>query len=191
MSHKHPPKTAVGPSTTSTTEPKGSASDERFVREYDANGGNGTRAYLAAHPTVRRTTAAAEAYRLLRKPEIQTRLAALRAARWKRLEMDADEATALVGLRARANIRDAYDAEGKLLPIEQWPESLQLAVRAIKPGPFGDTLTLYDALKACEIVLTMTGKLTVKHQHDKHQHEHSLLEILAGVAAIEQERGRG
>jgi len=54
--------------------------------------------------------------------------------RWKRLEMDAGEAAGLVrpvgaGEHSR---RDAYDLEGKLLPVHQWPESLQLAVKGIR-----------------------------------------------------------
>jgi hypothetical protein len=49
---------------------------------------------VARAALTRGTFTATEAWRLLRKPEIEKRLEELRPARWKRLEMDADETAA-------------------------------------------------------------------------------------------------
>ena len=53
-----------------------SADEERFVEEYLIDR-NGTAAYIRTHPAAKRTTAAVEAHRLLRKPKIA---AAVKAA---------------------------------------------------------------------------------------------------------------
>lgn len=130
-----------------------------FVLEYLANNYNATEAYLACHPKAKRTTAAAEGYRYLRNPEIATFMAAEKAARLERLRMDGDEALSLIALSARADIREAFDSTGKMLPLHSWPPSLRLAVKGIKPGPFGDTILLHDGLKARELMAIAGGKL--------------------------------
>jgi len=43
--------------------------------------------------------------------------------------MEGDEALALISMRARANLAEAFDDAGKLLPFNLWPENLQVAVR--------------------------------------------------------------
>ena len=85
--------------------------------------------------------------------------------------MTAEEAAALVAIRAHADIGQAFDDEsGVMLPITMWPEEFRLAVKGLKLGPFGDTITLHDGLRACELVLQMAGKLknAVDVQHFDH-----------------------
>ena len=143
---------------------------EYFVRCYVANGGNGTRAYLESHPKANNPTAAREAWRLLRMPKIRAEVDARRGERFKRLEMEGDEAVALLAMRARADIADAFDDAGKLLPVEQWPESLRLCVKEVD----GEKVRLHDALKAAELVAVATGRLRsavdVLHRFDHVKH---------------------
>jgi len=141
-----------------------------FILAYEANGHNGARAYMALHPGANAGTAATEAYRTLRKPHVSKELDRRRQERWQRLEMTAEEAAALVAIRARADIGQAFDENGVMLPVTMWPEELRLAVKSIKPGPYGDTITLHDGLRACELVLQMAGKLkqVVALQHFDH-----------------------
>ena len=47
---------------------------KRFAREYFANGGNGTEAYLTAYNTENRVTASRESHELLKKPEAKIRI---------------------------------------------------------------------------------------------------------------------
>lgn len=133
--------------------------ERSFVLEYLANGQNGTQAYRAVHPAVNAASAATMAWRLLRNVEIQHAIAAALADRWKRLEMRADESVALISLRARADIGEAFGPDGTMLPVHQWPDSIRLAVKSIRPGPFGDTITLHDGLKAAELMAMIQGRL--------------------------------
>jgi hypothetical protein len=131
------------------------------VREYDANGGNGSRAWLASHPSSKSPVAAAQsAYQALKNPQVKARLEALSAARWKRLEMKGDEALARVAMDARPDIRQAYSDDGKLLPVRFWPESLVNSVKAVRQTADGGVvITLNDSLAARRIILEQTGKL--------------------------------
>ncbi len=133
---------------------------EAFIHEYDGNGRNGTRAYLATHPNCRSGNAAAvEAWRYLRIPKIKERIDSLAAARWKRLAMDGDEALARVAGDARADLRRLFDENGELLPVHEWPDSVAQSVKAIRPGPFGTTVVLNDSLAARRIIIEQTSKL--------------------------------
>lgn len=146
--------------------------EEAFALAYIANGGNATKAYLEIKPDVQRTTAAVEGSRLLRNPKVRRLVDDARAERFAVLEMEADEAVALISLSARADIGDAYDEAGNLLPVWQWPDVLRLAVKGIKPGPFGDTITLHDGLKARELMAQIQGRLKntleLKFDHAKY-----------------------
>lgn len=133
---------------------------QRFVHEYDANGGNGTQAYLASHPDCKSQNAAAAcASRMLRNAKVRDQINQLAAARFKRLQMTGDEALALEALSARADIRELYDEHGKLLPIKDWPDTIARCVKSVRPGPFGDTIILEDRHAARRVVLEATGKL--------------------------------
>lgn len=150
-----------------------------FVLEYTRNGGNATVAYLRARPDcTNRNTAHVLGHRMLRKVKVAAAIRRITAARYKRLEMSGDEAVALTGLRARADIGMALDAEGKILPLGEWPLELRKSVKEIKPD---GTVRLHDQQKATETVLRMTGKLrdTVDVNHFDH---------LGYLAAIEQKR---
>lgn len=63
---------------------------ERFCQEYLLDL-NATRAYLAAYPKAKRTTAAANGSRLLGHAKVATRVQQLQSARSKRLEISADD----------------------------------------------------------------------------------------------------
>jgi phage terminase small subunit len=146
--------------------------EEAFAAAYIASGENGTQAYLALHPEASRPTAAVGASRLLRDPKIARAIADARAERFAALEMEADEAVALISLSARADIGELYDEQGRLLPVHAWPVSVRLAVKSIKPGPFGDTVVLHDGLRARELMAQIQGRLKntleLKFDHAKY-----------------------
>ena len=60
---------------------------------------------------------------------------------------------------ARADIRELFDRERRLLPMSRWPDSIAVSVKAIQPGPFGTKIVLNDKLAARRIILEQTGKL--------------------------------
>lgn len=146
--------------------------EEAFALAYIANGGNATKAYLEIRPDVQRTTAAVEGSRLLRNPKVKRLVDDERAERFAVLEMQADEAVARISITARADIADAYDEGGKLLPVHAWPDSIRLAVRKVKPGAYGDEIELYSGLKAQELIAQIQGRLRntleLKFDHAKY-----------------------
>jgi phage terminase small subunit len=130
-----------------------------FCLNYLANGFNATAAYKAAYPGATLRSARELGHRLLTKVDIKTFLATQLAEGWKALHMDADEALYLVSCDARADIRELFDADGHLLPMQQWPDSIAVSVKAIHLGPFGTKIVLNDKLTARRIILEQTGKL--------------------------------
>lgn len=154
MARRAPARTAAKKKRTLTVQ------QEAFVHEYDANGGNGVRAYMASHPECESYSAAGVgAFHYLRNPKIRTVIDALAEARWKRLAMTGDEAVARIAQDARADIRELFDDDGNLLPVRHWPDSVAQSVKAIRPGKDGYTVVLNDSLAARRLIAEQTGKL--------------------------------
>ena len=113
--------------------PRADAFEVSFIEAYILNGGNATQAYRTARgggpSSVKDSTCAVEGCKLLRLPKIRTALEVRRQARFQALQMEGDEALALISMRARADLGEAFDERGKLLPFHLWPESLRLAAR--------------------------------------------------------------
>lgn len=152
-----------------------SATDWIFVEVYGTNGENGTRAYLAAHPDVKVTTAKTEACRILSKPNVRKAIDAARQARIARVLVSGDEALALLAVRARANAALFYDDQGKLIPLEQWPDDWRQMVRGVRRDSKGRLeLVLYDGIKAAELVARATGKLKDAVDVNVFDHAHYL-----------------
>ena len=157
-------------------DPNGLSARERlFVEAYVLNGGNATRAYqVAIHPRrVKDNTAAVEAWKLQRIPKVAAVLERRREERLKTLQIAGDQALALISIRARVDLADAYDDRGNLLPFHQWPEYLRLAART-RSGKEGDVEWQFaDGLKAAELMAIATGKLktnvlSVQFDHAAH-----------------------
>jgi phage terminase small subunit len=144
------------------------ATQAEFILEYEANGRNATNAYLKTHPGCSsRQAAAVQGLRTLRNPKVAHALAALRKNRYKRLNMDADEAVMLTSMRARADFGLAFDEKGERLPLAQWPLELRVAIKGIKAD---GSITLVDPQQATRTILEMAGKLkqTVDVNHFDH-----------------------
>ena len=156
-----------------------------FVEAYVLNGGNATRAYLAAAGHVKETTAAVEGWKLLRLPKVQHAIETRRAERFKALQMEGDEALALIAMRARANLAEAFDDTGKLLPFHLWPESLQLAVRWRINENGHLEVQHADGLKAAELMAIAAGRLKNNLLHVQFDHA----SYLAGLDEPPVERG--
>ena len=96
---------------------------------------------------------------MLRKVKVQRFLAREQAPRFDRLRMDADEALYLLSCDARADIRELFDEEGRILPIHQWPDSIALSVKIFRPGRHGARIVLNNKVAALKIILEHTGWL--------------------------------
>lgn len=136
------------------------ATEELFALEYLANGNNATAAYRSVHPKCSRRTAEVEGSRTLRKPEVAAFVDRQRRERFRRLQMDGDEALARIAMDARADITDLFDEKGKVLPPNQWPASLRNSVEAFELRPNGSMkIRLASKTAARRTILEHTGKL--------------------------------
>lgn len=149
-----------------------SPTDERVLLEYLANGENALAAWQTVHPRASTGAAGVSGCRLLKKANAQTFLAAERAARAKRLQMDGDEALVGITRHGRGDLRKLFK-DGKLLPIDQWPDDIADCIKTLKRAPDGSfVLQLYDKLKARELMAIAGGKLKNQHEH-KHTFDHA------------------
>jgi len=83
-----------------------------------------------------------------------------RRERFRRLQMDGDEALARVALDARADITELFDDNGKMLPPKQWPAHLRNSIEAFELKPDGGEKVKLDSKTAARrTILDQTGKL--------------------------------
>ena len=105
------------------------------------------------------SSAASLGWRMLRKVKVRAAVDRRRAERFQALQMEGDEALALISMRARADLAEAMDERGRLLPFHQWPESLRLACRTRSDKDGNVEWQFPDGLKASELMAVATGKL--------------------------------
>jgi hypothetical protein len=135
-------------------------SQREFCLNYRANGFNATRAYMAAHPTCKLSTARTEGSRTLDNPNVLRWLERHVGEKWKRLQMSGDEALARVALDARADPRLLFDGTGKPLGPHLWPDAIANSVEAVEyreDGTFKVKLVAKGAAR--RTVLEVTGKV--------------------------------
>jgi phage terminase small subunit len=131
----------------------------QFCLLYLSNGYNASGAYKAVYPAAQDNTARTGGYDLLTKPDVKAFLALHLKDRWKRFEMDADEASARVALDARADLRLLLDEHGKVRPPAEWPDEIANSVKSLKTTKDGVEVRLNDSLAARRLILELTGKL--------------------------------
>lgn len=129
-----------------------------FIRLYDRYLGNGRRAYQESHPTCNTLEGAAVgASRLLRDGKVRDAVDAMKAARWKRMSMEGDEALALIAQDARADMRELFDDKGVLLNPRDWPDDIAASVEAVDMQT--GKIKLASKTSARRLILEQTGKI--------------------------------
>lgn len=147
---------------------------------------NATRAYQLAYPNCKANTAATNGWRMLRNAKVRTAIAEGRRAKLEALEMKGTEALQRIALIARADVRQLFDEDGKLLPVHEWPDELALAVKSVKDKPWGKEISFDSRLSALEIVAEADGTLKKSLNPD------DVLSLLLAHATPEDEaRARG
>jgi hypothetical protein len=134
--------------------------DELVALEYLANGHNATAAYRSVHPNCSQRTAEVEGSRTLRKPEVAAFIDRQQRERFRRLQMDGDEALARIAMDARADITELFDEHGRILPPKLWPAHLSNSVEAFELKRDGSMkVRLASKTMARRTILEHTGKL--------------------------------
>jgi hypothetical protein len=106
--------------------------------------------------------------------------------------MKAEEALALIALAARADPADMYGADGRILPVTEWPREFRLCVKAVSHDADGSVIkvVLVDPLKARELLAIAAGKLRTNVNVNVFDHEGHLAEVARRVAEQEKQGGR-
>lgn len=131
------------------------ARQKKFVEEYQVDT-NATAAAIRSGYSP--THADAVGSRLSRHPPVADALARLAADRAQKAEIDGIRVLREAALIALADIREAYDDQGRLLPPHLMPEQIARAIQAIETdeGPDGETRTrrvrFCDKLKGIELL---------------------------------------
>lgn len=92
--------------------------NEAFCQEYMKDL-NATQAAIRAGYSD--AAAGAIGHDLLKKPEIQQRIEAMKAERSRQTGIDAAWLLKRLADEATADLNDLYDEDGKLLPVSEWP----------------------------------------------------------------------
>jgi phage terminase small subunit len=92
-------------------------SEEKFCQEYLVDL-NATQAYRRVHPKAKTASAGVQAHRLLKKPKIVQRLAALQDQRAERTKVTQDDV--IEGLKAEAEYRGENATHGARVTAWSW-----------------------------------------------------------------------
>lgn len=106
-------------------EPKQQAFCEEYIVDF-----NGTQAAIRAGYSER--TAGAIASENLQKPQIQAEIQKQIENRSKRTEITQDRVLLEIARLAFNDPRKAFDDDGNLLPVQQWPDNVAAAISSIK-----------------------------------------------------------
>jgi phage terminase small subunit len=102
-----------------------------FVQEYIKDL-NATQAYIRAGYSDNNGVARVQSSRLLANPNIQAELTSAMNAREKRTQVTSDRVLLEIARLAFNDPRKAFDQEGVLLPVQQWPDEVAAAIQSIK-----------------------------------------------------------
>jgi phage terminase small subunit len=102
---------------------------ERFCHEYIKDY-NGTQSAIRAKYSPH--TARRQATRLLSKDHVWYKVRILLEEQFKRLKVNADMVLKGLSGIAWADLRNLYDEEGNLRPVQDWPEHLAQAISSIE-----------------------------------------------------------
>lgn len=101
---------------------------EAFCKEYVIDL-NATQAFIRAGYSAK--TAGPCAGKLLKKPEIQTRIQVLMDKRAARVEVSADKILQQLALMGFSDIRELFDAAGNIKNIHDMPDGIAASIQAI------------------------------------------------------------
>lgn len=149
---------------------------ERFVAEYLVDL-NATQAYLRARAhTVTEKTAATEAYKLLRIPEIAQAVAAGQAKQLESLEMSASNVLALLWAAATLDPKEMFNDEWQLLPLSAMSPMARRTIEGIEVARAN--LDRTDGKKSAEFLYKIKHITKVKALEILAKHFNLLAEVV-------------
>lgn len=144
-----------------------SPKQENFCQAYLTDF-NATRAAKVAGYSEK--TAYSQGFDLLKKPEIQARITELRSSTSKQFNITRERICQELARIAFSDVRMAFDADGKLLPPDKWPDELATVVSSIETEELFDfvgrskvqtgvtkKVKMWEKVKALETLIKMLG----------------------------------
>lgn len=136
-----------------------------FITEFSKDF-SGIRAAIAAGYAPK--TADEQAWKMLRRPEIQAALATTMEARRQRVQerfsgaqLKADRVLLEVARISFADIRALYDADGIILPIHEWPDDIAHAVSKVET----EEILEYDPVTKEKVFVGYRRKITLNDKN--------------------------
>lgn len=131
--------------------------ERRFALRYLADF-NATESYMqATGGTVTRATARANGHRLLAKPEIQRLICEQRDRLLDEAELTVKEVLLKLRQFLMHDVRDLFDQQGNLKPMDQWPKDAALSVIGIKDTQWGREVKTVDKVAALDKAMRYHG----------------------------------
>jgi len=159
------------------------------VLEYIRDG-NATRAYLAANPSCKLTTAATEGSKLLGNPKVAAVVAEQREATAARIELTAERVMLETARLAFFDPRKLFDADGAPLPVNELDDHTAAAIAGLEAleqfEGSGDERRFVGMLKKYKVAdknaaLERAAKLLGMFEKDNRQKADPLLALLDGM----------
>lgn len=122
----------------------------RFVDEYLIDL-NATQAYRRAFPGTTYATAAVEASRMLKKPNVVKEVKAARSALAKRSRITAEKVLREYARIAFSDVGDMVAADGKIAPMRNIPLEARRAIASVKVGRSKTTRLGEESVEECEV----------------------------------------
>lgn len=105
---------------------------DRFAHTYVKNGCNAGAAYRACYPKASQATAETEGPQLLRNPRIASLVAKLMGSQLAKIDASAESIKLELARIAKADIAQAFDKRGRLLPLQKIPEDVRRAISSLE-----------------------------------------------------------
>lgn len=107
-----------------------------FIEAYIANGGDGAKAARSAGYAA--SGAGRRAVDLLRRPNVVKALAARREKLARKYELTSESVIAELARIVHADPRRLFGADGKLLPMQDWPDDMAAVVASVETDELFD-----------------------------------------------------
>ncbi len=134
---------------------------ELFCQAYVGLLGNGRQAYLAAGYA--KKSADVEVWKTLQLPKVRERIRELCAENHDGIIMNKEETLREISLIARANPKNVFDQNGKLLHVQQMDLPTQLSVQEIELTQLGDGEVVTHKIKFGKDKMAALEKLMRHH----------------------------
>jgi len=143
--------------------------------------GNATEAYRRVYTPVKSTpkTINESASKLLAHPKVAARIKAQRDAAATNVGLTVERTLRELAILAYSDGRRLMGEDGRLLPVNEWPDDVAPAVKSIETGPTGVKVTFWDKKGALDMAMKHLGQ----YEKDNLKRVDPIADMMAEIAA--------